>query len=372
MKHMRAHFLRLLFLGMFIAQSNAAAIAGTITSVSTVKQGAASKLVVRSSKTTIRPFKATRQSTKTAIQISSIKCDENSKLFEGLSLPTYVWSNGNKHPDLIVLGLHGGCLHGRSYDGLGKALAKRNYVVVSTDMRGYGKWYFDQFGTEKDKTFDYERSLVDIESILARLRSIYPNTPIYCIGESLGANVALVLATEKPELVDGVVLVSPYAHIKMFLSARMLLNLAQVTFAPTSKLNLSPYFRNRLSNREDRIEEHFRDPMSRDHQSINELRKSLNINHRGIANATDLPRECPVLMIVGEQDKLTSPKAAIKLFDKIPSEDKQLWLRKESAHVMLETESIEAPVVSTISRWLHRTSDSAAMTASIAKKNERM
>lgn len=282
------------------------------------------------------------------------ECAENSQMFDHLPIPTYVWSNGHKHPEAIVLGIHGGCLHGRAYAGLADALVEKDYLFVSMDMHGYGKWHFNHFGTHKDETFNYPQDLKDIEAMLRRLRIAYPHTPIYCIGESLGGNIALIVASQKPGLVDGIVLVSPYAAIKLFVSARMLLNVAQVVSNPASKINLSPYFRNRLSNRPERVAEHFADPLSRDRQSARELLKSLHIDHRGIAAAMQVPDDIPMLMIIGKQDVLVSPKAGIRLFNKLTTTDKQLWVRPNSAHLMVETKTIDPVTVETISRWIHR------------------
>lgn len=298
------------------------------------------------------------QATSLGVLAASVPASVNAAL-SGLNLPIYVWSGSERtSPDAIVFAVHGGCLHGRAYDALGRALAGQQVTVVSMDMRGYGKWYYENFGTSKDKTFQYAQSLKDIKSVLSRLRQNYPQTPIYCLGESLGANMAMAVASQSPQLSDGVIAVSPFAAPKYFLSPRMVANLGQVAINPASKLNLSPYFRTRLGHDRALVEEHLRDPLGRDRQSVREIIKCISANYAGKRAALKMSRETPLLMVVGSKDKLCNSKATAKLFAKLPTADKQLITIRDQGHLLVETSRIEPYLVNTISSWIQEKNES--------------
>lgn len=272
-----------------------------------------------------------------------------SPMLSDLNLPTYVWPA--TRPKGIVVGLHGGCLHGRAYDSLARALAARNYTFVSFDMRGYGKWYHDRIGTKRDTTFNYKRSLNDIEAVLTRLNQRCVGKPVFLIGESLGANIATLVAAQRPDLVDGVILAS-LSSPKLFLSPRMLGNAAQSIINPASKLNLRPYLANRLTNDRNELAAHFADPYSRDDQSVIELVKSLGVTIKGKRSAKKLPCSMPVLAFNGGQDRLTSIKRSRKLLRKVPLTDRTMVLFPDRGHLLVETKTVDPAILRMTTNWL--------------------
>lgn len=269
-----------------------------------------------------------------------------------LNLPVYVWNAVTDRPKAFVLALHGGCLHGRAYNAIASELARRNFSVISLDLRGYGKWHYEQFGTKRDRSFHYKESLQDIKLVASRLRMNYADTPIYFLGESLGANLAMLVSAENPEVVDGVVAVSPYAKGQFFLSPRMVVHLAQVAVNPWSKINLTPYFRNRLGDDKVALAQHFRDPNNRDRQSVIEILKSMKMNRKGRNASKMMDPQIPFLVVAGAQDRLCNPKATLQLYKSLPSYDKELVWMKERGHLLVETDRFSPIAFTTISSWL--------------------
>lgn len=294
-----------------------------------------------------------KTSTRTIVRTPHRASAPNLKsLLNGLAVPTYVWPAATNKPKAVVLGLHGGCLHGRAFERLANTLAGRGYTFVSFDMRGYGKWYFNGFGSERDKTFHYDESIEDIKRIVARVHQAYPGTPVYALGESLGANVGTLVAADYPGLVDGVVAVS-VASPKFFLSPRMVLNAAQVVTMPTSKLNTSPYLADRLSDDPNEISAHLTDPLSRDKQSVAELAKSMKMNSAGKKAGYRLPPMMPVLVIAGAQDRLSgSPDGTVRWFEELPVKDKEFCLLPDAGHLIVETKVIDPRVQAVLAQWL--------------------
>lgn len=275
------------------------------------------------------------------------------EIFADLKLPIYAWqANSNVSPKAIVVALHGGCLHGRSYNALGTNLAARDYLTVSLDMRGYGKWYHAGFGSKKDRTFQYEQSLADVGQVLTRLRGAYPTTPIYCLGESLGANMAILASVQYPQCSDGIIAVSPFAAPGLWLSPRMTLNALQIAVNPASKINLKPYFKTRLGSDPAAVKEHLDDPLGRDRQSIREIAKSLRFNYSGKRAARRLGPLMPILIVTGSKDKLCSSRAVKRLFAKISCLDKELVVLKDQGHLLVETSQTKPYLLAMISEWI--------------------
>ncbi len=282
----------------------------------------------------------------------AVSANDRHPLMSQIGIPTYVWSKPESNPQAIIVGFHGGCLHGRAFQPLAARLVKHDWMFVSFDMRGYGKWHHCQFGTAGDRTFNYRRTLGDVRMLLTKLRSSYPGVPIYCLGESLGANAAVIVATEMSDLSEGVVLVSPAFGPKLFISPKLVCDIAHAIVKPKSPLDMSPYFKKRLASDPNVVLEYFKDPMRRDLQTPKELWQSLALNYRGLKYTKQLSPRIAVLVIHGKEDKLCSVNATKRVFKHIPVPDKQLVLLHKTGHLIVESSQIDENVVATITRWI--------------------
>ena len=284
---------------------------------------------------------------------AAVQIDDPAMLRD-LHVPTYVWQQeGDSKPQAIVVGFHGGCLHGKSFDTLGRKLADRDVMFVSLDMRGYGKWYYKNYGTEDDKTFNYTRTIEDIRGVLTALHKQYPGTPVYCIGESLGANMAMVIGHKMPELTNGVVLVSPVYGPRIWLSPRFLANGAHVALHPRKgMLDMSPYLKTRLSPNPELSLQQIEDPLSRDKQTAKELGQSMALNFSGKKQSRMINAPTAVLIMHGKEDRLCNPRVTAREFEKIPTSNKQLALLDGVGHLAVETSEIDPKVFSTLTTWI--------------------
>ncbi|MBX9771865.1 MAG: lysophospholipase, partial [Candidatus Obscuribacterales bacterium] len=109
---------------------------------------------------------------------SQVLEDLRSPLFQDLKVPVYTWMLVNSSPKAIVIALHGGCLHGRAYRTLGQSLAAKNYMLESLDMRGYGAWHHEGFGSKEDRRFNYGKSEIDVLLLVDQLCKYFPDTPV--------------------------------------------------------------------------------------------------------------------------------------------------------------------------------------------------
>jgi alpha-beta hydrolase superfamily lysophospholipase len=277
---------------------------------------------------------------------------DDPQMLGALRIPTYVWRDDlNSKPSAIILGLHSGCAHGKSFNTLATQLAERNVMFVSFDMRGYGKWYHDKYGTEADRTFDYARTIEDIKSLLSTLHKEFPGTPIYCMGESLGANMAMVVAHDMPAQTNGVILVSPYFVARKWLSPRFLGSAAHI-MTHSGEIDMSAYLKKKLAYDDAIGEQLVSDPESRNEQSVKELGKSMRLNWSGRKKIREIATNMPVLVLHGKEDELCSPSGTAHAFGQIPSSKKQLVLINGVGHIIAESSQINPQFFTALTKWI--------------------
>ena len=127
---------------------------------------------------------------------------------DGVALPLRKWlPAAGERVGAVVLALHGFNDYSNAFAWPGKAWAKDGIATYAYDQRG--------FGAAAGRGRWPGRSVLAADAAAAAgvLRRLYPNVPLYLLGESMGAAVAVVAMTGEsgtpiPD-VDGVILVAP-------------------------------------------------------------------------------------------------------------------------------------------------------------------
>lgn len=128
---------------------------------------------------------------------------------DGTDLPVRAWlpkdSSGHVKPIKgVIVALHGFNDYSRGMAIPGSGLARRGYAVYAYDQRGFGQT------PERGIWAGEDRMIADLRLALDLLRETYPDKPLFILGESMGAAVAMVAAANGPPLpADGLILVSP-------------------------------------------------------------------------------------------------------------------------------------------------------------------
>lgn len=89
-----------------------------------------------------------------------------------------------------------------TYDELRTALLAAGYRVVTTDLRGHG----DSDPMPAAARFGDEATAEDVAALVEHLGA----GPAVLVGNSMGSSAALVVAADRPDLVRGLVLLSPF------------------------------------------------------------------------------------------------------------------------------------------------------------------
>lgn len=114
------------------------------------------------------------------------------------------WSPAKSKPKAVIIALHGFNDYSRAFIALGNYMQKRGIATYAYDQRGFGE------NTQRGIWAGEDNLTRDLATFTALVRAKHPNTPIYLLGESMGASVVMLAAThaDMPP-VSGLILVSP-------------------------------------------------------------------------------------------------------------------------------------------------------------------
>jgi acylglycerol lipase len=125
---------------------------------------------------------------------------------DGTRLPLREW-RPNGPPRAVILALHGFNDYSHAFADPGKAWAKAGIAAYAYDQRGFG------LAPRRGRWAGTATLAADAATASRVLRAHYPGLPLFLLGDSMGAAVAIVAMTGArggavPD-VDGVVLVAP-------------------------------------------------------------------------------------------------------------------------------------------------------------------
>ncbi|HEY2886864.1 MAG TPA: alpha/beta fold hydrolase [Rhizomicrobium sp.] len=124
---------------------------------------------------------------------------------DGQAIPYRLWPA--REPRALVLLLHGALDYSGAFDELGPQLARHRLSALAIDQRGFGAT------STRGKWGGHNRMIRDVIEAVLFLRMRYGcDLPLFILGESMGAAVAVHSAARVPDLdLAGLVLASPGA-----------------------------------------------------------------------------------------------------------------------------------------------------------------
>lgn len=121
---------------------------------------------------------------------------------DGLELPLRQWNA--VHPAAVIVALHGMSDYSNAFAMPGPWWADHGITTLAYDQRGFGQSPDPGIWPGSDALRQ------DLDDFVEATRAKYPGVPVYVLGESMGAAVALsALASDRPPRADGVILVAP-------------------------------------------------------------------------------------------------------------------------------------------------------------------
>lgn len=114
-----------------------------------------------------------------------------------------IWAPEEEQPRAVILALHGFNDYRNAFADFATFAAARGIHVEAFDQQGFGA------NPNRGLWPGSEALAEDLARHVARLRRDWPDTPLYLLGESMGAAVVVVALGQGLPPVDGVILVSP-------------------------------------------------------------------------------------------------------------------------------------------------------------------
>ncbi len=249
---------------------------------------------------------------------------------DGLRLPVRSWpaqGRGEGRETAIIVAVHGFGDYSNNFALPGPWWAERGITTYAYDQRGFGATPY--FGIWPGTA----RLTADLRDFVGLVRRRHPGRPLYVVGVSMGAAVALAAAAGAgTEFADGVVLVAPAARGRATMNPVMrgMLWLAAHTMpwnnADGRGLGI------RASDNIPVLKAMSRDPLTYKRARIDVIYGLVNMMDAGFAAA---PRQSvPILVLYGARDEVI-PAGPVEMLVSRLSSSYRLVLYPEGWHLLL-------------------------------------
>lgn len=245
----------------------------------------------------------------------------------------------------VVCLVHGLGEHGGRYAHVAEALNGAGYALLAIDLLGHGR-----SEGKRGHTPDYEHILADVACVLEKGRERYGSRPVYLYGHSMGGNLVLnyVLRNNNLDLA-GVIATSPWLRLAfapppaqvMLAKAmnRILPGLIQPNGLETSQLSRDPAV----------AQAYEADPLVHNKISVRLFMSAYAAGEWAIENAAKFPY--PLLLMHGDQDKITSATATQEFGQKVNSATVKIW---SGLYHETHNETNKDEVINYILDWLRK------------------
>lgn len=254
------------------------------------------------------------------------------------------WQDKNKEPKAIVLCVPGLGLTADDFEPLGKALAQEGIELRSMWVRGR-----HPTSNMLTRRLDLKGTVKDVHTHLEYLRSIYPQKPIFLLGESLGGSIALCVAG-KNRCLDGLICGAPTWKLKGG-SGLVMKSMTLLLLGPARVHEYASKVIITSATSSQALRDHWHtDPA---HSVDMTLKETLGFT-RFVRKAGHYASKItvPVLLMQGTHDQLTNPLDSAQIFARLPAKDKKLVLDGAAEHLIFEEGQFNGDALKTIADWL--------------------
>ncbi len=261
---------------------------------------------------------------------------------DGVMIPYRQW---RRDGDLAtILYLHGQGGHSGAFTAMGDLLHHGGFAVYAPDQRGFG------LSTERRGDISsYEHYLRDADVMVDLAKRQHSGRPIFLLGYSMGGHIAARLAYRRKADIAGLITMSPGFKLRhspgWSVVARALLGLLLMPGQYLPALGgEAPVTRNLVEIEGALQDERWvRAYTPRFHFAT---LRSLRLARREVLRLT-----LPVLFLQAAEDQLVCPVESRRVFDLIPSEDREFRLLEGLSHnLVAEPEMPE--VAQSICEWI--------------------
>lgn len=223
--------------------------------------------------------------------------------------------------------IHGLGAHSGRWDALAAYLFQHNISSCAIDLKGFGLSIGPRGHIDSFKTY-----FNDIRSLCQTVRDQHPGKKVFCIGESMGALIAFLMAVSGPFFCDGLILLSPafktkfslkpWDYIKVF--APLLFNRRKKFGLPLTSL---------FCTRDPKYQEMI-DTDEREVHAASSRLLSLIVLAQISASRVKKELGVPTLFLLAGDDRITDAEASKRLFSELECLDKELIEYADMFHAL--------------------------------------
>lgn len=238
-----------------------------------------------------------------------METDFQIKTDDGLTLYGHEWSV--QSPKGVVFLIHGLGEHCRRYNHVASALNATGLSVRSIDLRGHG-----QSEGRRGHAPTYSVLMNDIDRLVETARAYSPNLPSFLYGHSLGANLAIHYALTSKRKFHGLIASAPLFQLA-YTPPRLKMTLLRVLKLLRINLSLSSGLDDTALSQDLNVVRSYRnDPLTHHRITPSLATNMLRAGKWNLQHAAEL--SCPLLLIHGSADRITSVEASKRFFRDTP------------------------------------------------------
>jgi acylglycerol lipase len=244
----------------------------------------------------------------------------------------------------VVLITHGIAEHSGRYEHVALSLNSAGYSVVAFDLRGHGK-----SSGKRNYINSFQDYLNDLDEVLTRTKSIFPDLPLFLFGHSMGGGIVTLFTIEGKADVKGIILSAPSVKVSDDISP-LLQKISGLLSIIAPKLPAVKLESADISKDPSVVEAYDNDPLNYRGGILartgSELLKSTKLIS---AQASTI--SLPILIMHGTSDKLADVSGSQMLYEKVSSQDKTLKLYEGLYHEIFnepEQDQVKADMIA----WL--------------------
>ncbi len=271
---------------------------------------------------------------------------------DGLTLYTQHWlppaevEGANSGVRACVVLAHGYAEHSSRYTRVAERLTERGYAVYAYDQRGHGKSEGERANVNVFREF-----VMDLGDFTEHVRQLHPDVPRFVLGHSMGGMVALQLALEHPEKMDGVILSAAYIQNAAEIHP-LLLRLSRAFSRYFPSLPVQELDTSALSRDEGVVQAYKSDPLVYHGKVKARLGAELLSAGPYVLTRAEHISHLPLLVMHGDADAIADVAGSQALYDAALTDDKTLKLYPGFYHELFNEP--EAGPLEDVLEWLRR------------------
>ncbi|MDG1194319.1 MAG: lysophospholipase [Polaribacter sp.] len=224
-----------------------------------------------------------------------------------------------KNTKAVIVLVHGMGEHSGRYKHVAKKLNENDFSVVAFDHFGHGKTT-----GKRGHNPSFEAVLESVSKTIKKAKALFPDTPIFLYGHSMGGNTVINYALKKKHDLKGIIATSPFLKLafeppKIKLAVGKLFQKIAPSITMGNELDANDISREKIE-----VDKYINDPLVHAKISPNFSLTFIDSGKWAIENASKL--ETPIFLLHGTGDKIidyrgtqefanNSDKATLKLYE---------------------------------------------------------